>query len=268
MRVATWNLWWQFGAWRQRQPAITDELRAVAADIVLLQEVWASDTDDQARGLADTLGLAVERTTHGDHLRPQKFGNAVLSRWPIERVEQLALTGPGGAPSHRSALACRVATPAGPLLVVVTHLAWQYDQSIVRQRQLTEVVELIGRHADPDRPVVVGGDLNAGPDSDEIRRLTGLSAPYGDGIVFTDSWAAVGDGPGYTWSRENPNAADALWPRRRLDYVLVSWPRPKPWCNPRAAALFGTTERHGVVPSDHYGVVVDLDDRPNDEEAA
>ncbi len=280
MRVVTWNLWWRFGPWEQRQPAIAEELVAVAPDIALLQEVWAAPagraaphegpvpggTSDQARILADATGLHLART-HAPDGSVDQFGNAILSRWPLRVAEAIRLVGPDGRPSHRSVLACWVEAPPEPWLVVVTHLAWRYDESELRQRQLAEVVDLIGRHLpdDPDRhpPVILGGDLNAVPESDEIRRLTGLAAPYRPGLVFTDCWAAVGDGPGHTWTRDNPNASEALWPRRRLDYVLVTWPRPKPTGNPQSARLIGTNPGSGgVVPSDHYGVLVELDDRP------
>ena len=49
-RVLTWNLWWQFGPWRERQPAILSVLQEQDADIVFLQEVWAQEGGlDQAQ---------------------------------------------------------------------------------------------------------------------------------------------------------------------------------------------------------------------------
>lgn len=269
MRVLTWNLWWQFGEWRQRQSAIAAELSEVDPDIALLQEVWATDEADQAAELAGATGLEMVRTM-GLEERPQGFGNAVLSRWPLEVVEQLPLPTPSGQRPHRTALACRIEAPTGPVLAVVTHLSWRYDESELRQHQLSEVVALVDRHRSPDptaHPVILGGDFNAVPGSDEIRRLTGLSRPYLPGLVFTDAWAAVGDGDGFTWTRDNPNSAGALWPRRRLDYVFVSWPRPRPLGNPVSCRLIGVDPRGGVVASDHYGVVAELDDRPVTEEA-
>ena len=263
MRVVTWNLWWQFGPWVERQAAIIAELRAVDADVVLLQEVWATDEEDQSTILAEACGSQAVRTRRANG-EPERFGNAILSRWPIEHVETVALSGHGDQPSHRSAMAARVVGPSGAWVVIVTHLTWQYDQGEVRQRQLTEIAELARRlrSDDPDAPpVVLAGDLNAVPESDEVRRLTGVSRPYVEDMVFTDCWAAVGDGPGHTWTRDNPHAADAVWPRRRLDYVLVSWPRPKPLGNPVAAELIGVNPHDGVVGSDHYGVVVELDSR-------
>ena len=263
MRVLSWNLWWQFGPWEQRQPAIVAEVTRIQPDVALFQEVWSSEEEDQAQVLATATGMHVARTTDAEG-NPQRFGNAILSRWPITSSEMIRLPDENGDPSHRSALAAMIDTPAGPQLFTVTHLAWQYHAGPLRLHQLQQVVEFIDRlrSDDPESPpAILGGDLNAVPESDEIRRLTGLSAPFVPGIVFTDCWAAVGDGTGYTWTRENPHSADALWPRRRLDYVFVISPRPKPLCNPRSATLAGVDAPLGIVPSDHYGVVAELDDR-------
>ncbi|MDX2860114.1 endonuclease/exonuclease/phosphatase family protein, partial [Streptomyces scabiei] len=40
MRVVTWNLWWRFGPWQERQKAILAVLRELRPDAVGLQEVW------------------------------------------------------------------------------------------------------------------------------------------------------------------------------------------------------------------------------------
>lgn len=267
MRVMTWNLWWRFGPWEQRQPAIDREVVAVDADLLLLQEVWSDPDDgDQAARLAGLTGFELARSTRpgGEQYR---FGNAVLSRWPIARSETLVLPGSDGAPSHRSAVLTIVETPRGSQVVATTHLEWHYNQSSTRQRQLEQLVPVLtewqARFA-PDLPIVLGGDFNAVPNSDEVRRLTGLAPGY-DGPVFTDGWSATTDEPGHTWTRDNPHSADAQWPRRRLDYVFVSWPRPKPTGNPLTSALAGRQAHDGVVPSDHYAVVVELDDRQPEE---
>ncbi len=264
VRVVTWNLWWKFGPWEQRQSAILAELERVEPDVVLLQEVWADeDGPDQAVELAAALGFHVARTTDAEG-RPQRFGNAVLSRWPVAESDMIRLPDENGDDSRRSALTAAIDGPAGRQPFTVTHLAWRYADGPLRMRQLEAVVELVASRGSDDPaapPAVLAGDFNAVPEADEIRRLTGLATPYRPDLVFTDSWAAVGSGPGHTWTRDNPHAADALWPRRRLDYVFVAWPRAKPLSNPLAASLAGVDDRHGVVPSDHYAVVVDLDDR-------
>src|SRR5262245_33223956 len=40
LRVLTWNLWWRFGPWQARQPAIIATLRRIDADVIALQETW------------------------------------------------------------------------------------------------------------------------------------------------------------------------------------------------------------------------------------
>ncbi|GGS81305.1 endonuclease/exonuclease/phosphatase family protein [Streptomyces griseoviridis] len=58
MRVVTWNLWWRFGPWAERQKAVLAVLRELRPDVVGLQEVWAADGGGNlAEWLAGELGL-------------------------------------------------------------------------------------------------------------------------------------------------------------------------------------------------------------------
>lgn len=279
VQVATWNLWWKFGPWEARQEPIAAELADLDPDVCCLQEVWADEGGDQALVLAERLGRHVARSAGPDQVA-HRFGNAILSRWPISESFTLALPDLDGRPGHRSALFCRIDVPEAhhPWWVVSTHLEWRYTGSRLREMQLQAVVDEAARvrRLDTDTVIVLGGDFNAVAESDEIRRLTGLAEPYDEELVFTDTWAAVGAGPGDTWTRDNPHSENAQWPRRRLDAVFVSWPRPKPIGNPLRARVFGTVPRstglvsgesNQVVPSDHYGVAVELDRRrPSDLE--
>ena len=79
------------------------------------------------------------------------------------------------------------------------------------------------------------------------------------GLVFQDAWEVAGDGgPGFTWSLDNELCVEPAWPRRRLDYVLVVWPRPRPLGNPISCRVVGTDPVDGVQPSDHFAVAADL----------
>ena len=49
VRIATWNLWGRYGPWEARLPVIVENLGAINADILALQEVWEDDTRSQAR---------------------------------------------------------------------------------------------------------------------------------------------------------------------------------------------------------------------------
>ncbi len=260
----TWNLWWHFGPWAQRQPAIEAVLRAVDPDVVLLQEVWSDESNDQAVDLGAALDLHVARTDPV-FWNGASFGNAVLSRWPLERIADEQLPNVNGEPGHRRVVAARVDTPFGLWPVASTHLDFRADGSEVRQRQCRQLMELAKQwRGDPetDLPLVLGGDLNAVPDSDEVRMLTGRR-PGVDDIVFSDAWEQAGEGRGDTWRRDNPYSAESAWPNRRIDYLLVSWPRPKPVGNPAQAWIVadGPTEVEGaesIWASDHAAVVAEL----------
>lgn len=263
VRVVTWNLWWRFGDWEQRQHAIVETLRQAAPDIVCLQEVWVDGDTDLATVVGDELGFHTARTDAIGR-GGVGFANAVLSRWPIEPITDEALPCRDGTPGHRRVIAADVESPWGRWPVASTHLDHRFDDSATRERQALRLLELADEWRGDsaiDLPVVIGADLNAVADSDEVRLLTGRRDAV-SGIVLSDAWEHVGDGPGWTWRRENPLTADSAWPNRRLDYVLVSWPRPKPVGNPSAAGLVGTepvlVDGEPVWASDHAGVVVDL----------
>jgi endonuclease/exonuclease/phosphatase family metal-dependent hydrolase len=244
VRVLTWNVWGRFGPWQERQTAIGVVLAAAEADIVCLQELAGDEHEPHghARCLAAPLGLFAASSV-GPFFEGRSVANGVLSRWPILHADQVPLPDGEGRPGPRNALVATIDAPFGPVTVVSTHLHHRLDGSTVRQRQTRALAELVAmRRGDPETafPLILAGDLNATPDSDELRLLNGR--------------AARGD----TWSSANPYVSDSAWPGRRLDYVLVSWPRPRPIGNPARARLAGVQPVDGVYASDHYAVVVDL----------
>ena len=265
MRVMTWNLWWRFGPWEQRAAAIRQVIASEAPDIVCLQEVWSLDGDSIASWLGAELGYHAAITDDPfAGRRPDGgagFHNAILSREPLVDVVSHPLPREDGSPGHRRALSARTTAAGLTWPVVSTHLDHRFDESAVRQVQadaLLHVVAEVRGDPDHDAPAVVCGDFNAPPDSDEIRLLTGRRASRVRNLVLSDCWEQVGDGPGATWRSDNPYQSATAWPNRRLDYVFVSWPRPKPLGNPVRAHLAGIEPVDGVVPSDHAAVVVDL----------
>ena len=52
VRILTWNLWWRFGAWRERRNAIVAELTRVVPDICGLQEAWDDWEENQAGSIS------------------------------------------------------------------------------------------------------------------------------------------------------------------------------------------------------------------------
>lgn len=242
-------------SWREREAAITATLQAADPDIVVLTESWAKGSDSQSARLAGPLGLphhafsGVAAQEDEDALS----GVAVLSRWPIQRE------------SSRTFGAARVqftelSGPRGLIQVYGLVMdAWWFDQSQPRQDAVRELLTCVHEARDTRAPLIVCGDFNADPDSDEIRMLTGRTTAPAPGLSFYDAWEGAGlAAPGHTWSNDNPWAAQLLWPNRRIDYIFSATPRTGGAGHPRHTALLGTVPVNGTYPSDHYALQSDL----------
>jgi endonuclease/exonuclease/phosphatase family metal-dependent hydrolase len=267
LRVLSWNLWWRFGPWERRRPAIVDTVARLDPDIACFQEVWEAGGTTFAAELAERLGFHHVFTTRVD-IDGVGFGNAVVSRWPITSHESLPLPAPVDAEELRTCLRADVEGSRGPLQVFCTHLNWRFDQSHVRQSQVRAICSFVAS-SKPDGgrrfPPVLCGDMNADPASDELRMLTGRASAPEPGLVFHDAWEAAadrhgagGDPHGTTWTNRNPYAARDLEPERRIDYVLVGWPKAGGAGHVTRCEVHGLDPVDGVVPSDHLAVLAEL----------
>jgi endonuclease/exonuclease/phosphatase family metal-dependent hydrolase len=260
MRVMTWNVWGRFGPWERRAPGIVRVIRDTAPDVVLLQEAWIDDAGaEQSAELGEALGMA--QCSSGGELLHGTWGptNAVLSTWPI--AEQRLIELPALDPSGWGGIALRalVDGPRGRLLVYSVALDWPPTASAARQHALRHLAhEIAVDTATIKAPVVVGGDFNAPPGSDEVRMLTGEREPARPGFVLFDAWDTAPPGDSATWSRANPWTMPILLPDRRIDYLMTGWPRRGGVGSAIACGRAGTAPLDGVVPSDHYAVWADL----------
>ena len=262
MRVLTWNLWWRFGPWEARQPAIVETLRRIDADVICLQESWETrNGESQPEKLADALGYRhVYAAGLGLDLAEESMGNAILSRWPITAARAAALPAPEGLDEMRSILRAAIDGPNGSFEVFCTHLNWRLDQSHVRQQQVASICQLIAETREQRTfPPILCGDFNAEADAAEIRLLTGHAAVPSPKLVFLDAWRTAGNGgPGWTWSRLNPFTASAPEPDRRIDYVFVGYPGDAARGEILSARVEAVEPVGGVLASDHYAVCAEI----------
>jgi endonuclease/exonuclease/phosphatase family metal-dependent hydrolase len=173
-------------------------------------------------------------------------------------IERRELRGEDGS-GVGAVLAATVEGDRGTIQLFAVMLDYPLDASRVRQEQVRQLAQCIVETTRRRHPVVVCGDFNAGPDSDEIRMLTARSATAAPGLVFYDAWEVAGDGtPGHTWSNRNPLATVAMYPDRRFDYVLSAWPRLGAVGHPTHCELIGVVPPDELQMSDHYGVLADL----------
>jgi endonuclease/exonuclease/phosphatase family metal-dependent hydrolase len=165
-------------------------------------------------------------------------------------------------------LAVSVPIPnVGELLFVSASTSWRLEAESARERQAVALSDLDARHRG-ELPTIIAGDFNATPEASSIRYLTGQQSINGRSVHYHDAWAVAGDGPGYTWDIDNPNARSEIQAivrqpnhRRRIDYVFVgSWyTHPNAHCYIESAQLAFDEPIDGVWASDHFGVLVDLD---------
>ncbi len=185
-------------------------------------------------------------------------GVGLVCRWPMSEPQRRALRSDDGGGAGQ-VVYVTVDGERGPIQLFAVVLDYPLDGSAVRQSQVRQLVHFVQEVASRRDPVIVCGDFNADPNSDEIRMLTGRAATAGPGMVFYDSWEMAGDGsPGYTWSNRNPLAAISLYPDRRFDYVFSAWPRRGGVGHPVHSALLGVCPPDQVQVSDHYGLVADV----------
>jgi endonuclease/exonuclease/phosphatase family metal-dependent hydrolase len=276
LRVATLNIWNKSGPWAERLPLIRKQLQELSPDVLGLQEVLRLIPDekqppvpapdnDQASEIAEGLGYNIAYGVAADYSGGLKFGNALLTRYKILDSRTFRLPG-GDTGETRSLLYSVLETPWGRLPVFVTHLNWKLHDGAVRVKQAVYAAERIFVLAPVGAdflPPILMGDLNAGPETDEIRYLKGQHVIDGRSVYFADVWDyAEEQGPGYTYARDNAYALTNGEPNRRIDYVFVRGPdklmRGQP-SNVRRAFDQSVPGAQGTVwASDHYGVVCDL----------
>ena len=262
VRVVTWNVWGRYGSeWQMRQAALEAVLAGVGPDVICLVEAWGQGESSQPGRIADRLGLPYHQFVQfaGDWVQEDWVsGFGLACRWPMSEPRRRALRGEDGAGTGE-VVHVAVDGERGPIQLFAVMLDYRLDASAVRQGQVRQLVQFVQEVASRRDPVIVCGDFNAGPDSDEIRMLTGRAATAGPGMVFYDSWEIAGDGSaGYTWSNRNPLAAIGLYPDRRFDYIFSAWPRRGGVGHPVHCALLGVSPPGQAQISDHYGLLADL----------
>jgi endonuclease/exonuclease/phosphatase family metal-dependent hydrolase len=159
-----------------------------------------------------------------------------------------------------------IAAPFGALAFSCTHLHWRFHHGDTRRRQVAEVArQVIARRPLRGFPPILAGDMNAEPDADEIRFLTGGHAIDGKTVYFHDAWRVAGLGDGITWSNRNPYARTALEPNRRIDYVFTGYPQASGLGLVEHCRVVCDAPGDGVWPSDHFGVYAELRSEPLSE---
>ena len=237
---------------RERLAAIAAVVARSRPDVLALQEL---------RGFERRMPVFAGAVGMVAHLARSVSGQpvAVLVRPPRRITRRSAVSWR----LHHAAAEVTIATDAGPLTVVSTHL-----NPFSPERRRREAVWLAARYARRGL-VIVAGDLNSlapgtvlAPDAlpaayrrrhlDPDGTVNTLAMQAFDRAGFTDLWSAAGSGAG--WTVPTTRGGGQEFARTRLDYVLAG---PAVAAQVRDARVIRGDETE--YASDHYPLCVEFD---------
>jgi endonuclease/exonuclease/phosphatase family metal-dependent hydrolase len=224
IRVATLNVW---ALPTPLAPSVAARMRAIGRrlasldlDAIAFQEVWTDDARHRLAAAGRAAGLPI--AWH----HPPGFGGGllVLSRLPIRsaRFDMFSLRGDPARPDHpdyyggKGWATLELETPAGPLILVDTHLHAPYRKDVphgYRAHRVGQVSELALASRKLPHPILVLGDFNFADDHPEYTILTGLTGLRDVALEL--------DSPSATVLGRNPYRGYTHKPDRRVDYVFA-----------------------------------------------
>lgn len=211
---------WNVHGFRGGPRRLADAVAGERPDVVFLNEVGYLSF--RLRRFARRLGMA-----RASGLRPWRpVPDAVLVRPPWRIVDHRLLRLPRHGRTIRRGAVIAVAGRAGTRLTAVSvHLGLSDPERRSHAEALTDVL------AAERPPVLVGGDVNEGPQGRAARWLAER---------YWDAFAAAGEGEGATFPATEPGV--------RIDYLFVSSgvTVERAWVGPAAG------------PSDHLPVFADV----------
>ena len=268
IRVVTLNLWGEQGPLARRLELCRHHLRVLRPDVLALQEV--REIPGQLKNTAETLAKALDMSwVFADAVQwgGGTEGLAILSRAPIVHSSHTPL--PHATESERRVILHAELDFAGSRVAAfTTHLNYRMGHGVEREDQVAAAEQFVRTTVAQMSPAaavtLLMGDFNATPDSDEIRFLRGLHSLGGRRTYFQDAYLVHSDrerDAGLTWSRRNPYTQRLrfLQNDRRLDYIFVGSPaRDGRGVVHHARVVLDEGDADGVYPSDHFGVLAEL----------
>ncbi|OGB26663.1 MAG: endonuclease [Burkholderiales bacterium RIFCSPLOWO2_02_FULL_57_36] len=204
LTIATYNIHGAVGADGEFAPTrVADVLREISADIIALQEVplGGAGMPNVLKILQDATGfVGVEGYTFS--VSGRRYGNAVLSRYPILATRQIDIS--FGSREPRGALDADISCHGHPLRVIATHLGLRPAERHDQIRKLLQVFDT------DQMAVVLMGDVNEW-------------FVWGKSLRWLVSHFQAVPAPATFPSRWPVFALDRIWirPRHRLVHVEV-----------------------------------------------
>ena len=165
---------------------IANVILSAQPDLVAVQEVdrfvARTERTDQASILADLTGMHMV-FGFADNYQGGDFGNLILSRFPIDSLALHPLPGPPG--ETRVLMEAKVSLDFEDEMIPVTFMSTHLETFEVPRRASAPLISDV-IPASPTELYVLGGDLNAGPNTPTLEILQDkLSNPTAQAPLFT-----------------------------------------------------------------------------------
>ena len=215
----------------------TDSIAVVikesGADIALLQEVDVkmirSRGEDQAKVLAQKSGLKYYYFYKAIDFSGGDYGVAILSKFPLSEFSSYKLD--NHIESEQRVLGTAVAELQGgvKILLATTHL------DLIKENRIKQIAEIDSILRNPVYPLVLGGDFNAKPESEEM-------------LLMSKRFSASTQSYSPTFPNLNPD--------RVIDYIFI-----RNSTGELSSILKFTNHKvlNGIDASDHLPVVTDIE---------
>jgi endonuclease/exonuclease/phosphatase family metal-dependent hydrolase len=236
LRLATYNINWGDGIWKKNNHLKTiAAIKHINADILLLQE----NTPKWKKFIKQALNTTYKYQEFRDY--ENAGGLAILSKYPFHTIKYIPKHPTGWHP----ALLVLASTPLGKIQILNLHLS----PSVTRQytigflgsaiikagKQRSREIRYLYQYINPQKPTIIAGDFNEGPDRKATQYLEHLG--YSNALNIINRMY-------HTWQWKKGFIHFAS----RMDHVFYS---PEHLTVSRAQILYEGS-------SDHFPVVVDF----------
>jgi len=223
---------------------ILTALRRVRPDVVCLQEVLQNPSlPNQARTLAEGLGMNLQFASVDGPERPKRYGNAVLTPHRVIASGERNLD---PADDFRAVAHVRFEWKGRGVEAYSTHLHHTPEGGAIRATQVRHLLAYVDSTRG-DGPVVLAGDFNCEPGSAELKSL---EARYADAFRSVHPRATRAEAATY-------NARFGAAPGA-IDHVFVERSRPGAFRVLGCERMFHEPRPDSVWASDHFGVLARL----------
>ncbi|MFW6043943.1 MAG: endonuclease/exonuclease/phosphatase family protein [Marinilabiliaceae bacterium] len=254
LSMLTFNIYHDRDDWPARFPLMLEKIRELNPDVIALQEViQKKDLENQAKMMADSLGYDHYFTSVDDESSDKRYGNAILSRYPIEERHGTKLK---PYDDYRTAAHVRIEAGGEMIDVYNTHLHHLEENSDIRKEQISGLFDFIDETSG-EGPVFLMGDFNANPGWEEISLLRDKFRDVYT-VFHDDHLDSVHSTLNHRLGHE----------KRRIDHIYFNRAESHRIIPRKAEIVLDEEGENGVFPSDHFGVYAEFSIGEDAEENA